>query len=131
MDEESCNYTWTQTLSEVSLSFPVLGHTKSNLQISAKDVECVITANSLYLKLKSSSEALAKGRLFDRVIVEESFWQIGISNSKNSVFKNTFYIKSQRKSNCYNDCIAQCNVSNLNRKKRKRRESFNRRTSKV
>jgi len=64
------NYAWTQTKEDVTVTVPIPKGTK------ARDINCLIKPNSLFLQLKGSPAPLIDGQLHDRVITQDSTWTI-------------------------------------------------------
>jgi len=67
---EQLPYSWTQTLSEVTVSIPVPAGTRG------RDVNCKITSTKLTVALKGQEKPIIEGLLHQKVKPEESFWQV-------------------------------------------------------
>eukprot|EP01096_Ripella_sp_DP13-Kostka_P014027 TRINITY_DN6213_c0_g1_i1.p1 TRINITY_DN6213_c0_g1~~TRINITY_DN6213_c0_g1_i1.p1 ORF type:complete len:165 (-),score=82.00 TRINITY_DN6213_c0_g1_i1:27-521(-) len=66
MTEE--NYTWTQTLVDVTVSLPV------DANLRGKDFDVKFTKNHLQIKLKPSGTILLDGDLWKNVKTKDCFW---------------------------------------------------------
>jgi len=63
-------YTWTQTLTDVSLKFPIAAAVKG------KDLQVTFQPESLQIKLKSSKDFMMNGTTFAKIKASESTWSI-------------------------------------------------------
>ncbi|CAI0467756.1 unnamed protein product, partial [Linum tenue] len=64
------NYSWGQSLEEVTITVPVPAGTKS------RQIVCEIKKKSLKLGLKGEPAMIIDGELFGPVKVSDSFWQL-------------------------------------------------------
>ncbi|KAG3115051.1 hypothetical protein PI124_g1888 [Phytophthora idaei] len=74
----AANYTWTQTLEDVSIQMELAQGTRAN------DLNCRIESTKLHVALKSDpTKPLLEGELFEKIRADESIWSLESNHTLN------------------------------------------------
>ncbi|WVF70627.1 hypothetical protein IAT40_005420 [Kwoniella sp. CBS 6097] len=89
-EQAALPYKWTQDLNTVTVTLPLPKGTRG------KDLNVVMGSRKLKVRLKSSSEVLLEGELFEDIISDDSSWTIDDSNLSIELEKLSAHIASHR-----------------------------------
>ena len=82
---DSCEkYDWSQSINEVTLQIPIPEGTTS------KQMEIVIKAKHLYVKIKGQDQPLIDGELQEKVKIDDSFWTVEDKKYINITFEKAY-----------------------------------------
>ena len=69
-------YSWVQTLHDVTITIPV------NASLRARNVDCRIEPNHLYICIKGEESPILNGNLYQRIKVDNSVWTLETENNQ-------------------------------------------------